>query len=150
MSFGSLKRYILISLLTLNNHAFCQIDEIKKESERLEKIRNEIKVEYTKNQEILKQIKAEREKLEELKKEIENQTKKIKDERYKKLAKVFEKMDPEEAGKKISKMENPEELSYILYNMNEKKAASILNNTDPEMVNKILKHLTLIKKESKE
>lgn len=140
-----LRKYIVISLLTLSSLSYAQVDELKKEVEKLEKLRGDIKSEYIKNQEILKQIKAEREKLEQLKKEIEEQIKKIKEERYQKLAKVFEKMDPEEAGKKISKAENPEEIAYILYNMNEKKAAAILNNTEPDMVNKILKHLTLIK-----
>lgn len=140
-----LRKYIVISLLTLSSSSYAQVDELKKEVEKLEKLRGDIKSEYIKNQEILKQIKAEREKLEQLKKEIEEQIKKIKEERYQKLAKVFEKMDPEEAGKKISKAENPEEIAYILYNMNEKKAAAILNNTEPDMVNKILKHLTLIK-----
>ncbi|MEZ0323956.1 MAG: hypothetical protein ABWJ98_06590 [Hydrogenothermaceae bacterium] len=136
-------------MLTINSYSFGQVEELKKEADRLEKLRNEIKSEYSKNQEILKQIKEEKQKLEQLKKEIEEQSKKIKEERYKKLAKIFEKMDPEEAGKKISKAENPEEIAFILYNMNEKKAAAILNNTDPEMVNKILKYLTLIKSQSK-
>lgn len=145
-----LKKFTVASLLTLISTSYGQIDELKKEAEKLEKIRNDIRTEYIKNQEILKQIQAEREKLQQLKREIEDQTKKIKDERYQKLAKVFEKMDPEEAGKKISKAENPEEIAYILYNMNEKKAAAILNNTDPEMVNKILKHLTVIRQLTKQ
>lgn len=140
-----LKRFTVASLLTVISVSYGQVDELKREAEKLEKIRNDIRTEYTKNRETLKQIQAERERLQQLKREIEDQAKKIKEERYQKLAKVFEKMDPEEAGKKISKAENPEEIAYILYNMNEKKAAAILNNTDPEMVNKILKHLTLIK-----
>lgn len=140
-----LKKFIVASLLIVTNVSYGQLDELKKEVEKLEKIRNEIRSEYIKNQETLKQLQAEREKIQQLKREIEEQVKKIKDERYQKLAKMFEKMDPEEAGKKISKAENPEEIAYILYNMNEKKAAAILNNTEPEMVNKILKHLTLIK-----
>lgn len=144
------KRFTVISLLLISSVSYGQVDELKKESEKLEKIRNDIKAEYLKNQEVLRQIQAEREKLQQLKKEIEEQAKKIKDERYQKLAKVFEKMDPEEAGKKISKAENPEEIAYIIYNMNEKKAAAILNNTDPEMVNKILKYLTLIKQVPKQ
>lgn len=140
-----LKRFTVASLLTVISVSYGQVDELKREAEKLEKIRNDIRTEYTKNRETLKQIQAERERLQQLKREIEDQAKKIKEERYQKLAKVFEKMDPEEAGKKISKAENPEEIAYILYNMNEKKVAAILNNTDPEMVNKILKHLTLIK-----
>lgn len=144
------KKFIVASLLITSSLSYAQVNELKREVERLEKIRSDIRAEYLKNQEILKQIQAERERLEQLKKDIEEQMKKIKDERYQKLAKVFEKMDPEEAGKKISKAENPEEIAYILYNMSEKKAAAILNSTDPEMVNKILKHLTLIKQTSKQ
>lgn len=139
------KKYIVASLLMIVSLSYAQEDELKKEIEKLEKLRGDIRSEYTKNQELLKQIQAQRERLEQLKREIEDQTKKLKDERYKKLAKIFEKMDPEEAGKKVSKAENPEEIAYILYNMNEKKAAAILNNTDPDMVNKIVKYLTLMK-----
>ncbi len=135
----------LIGILLLVKLSFAQVEELKKEAEKLKQIREEIKTTYQKNQALLEQIKKEREALEIRKKEIEENEKKIKDERYKKLAKVFEKMDPELAGEKFSKMENPEDAAYILYNMNEKKAANILNNTDPIMVNKILKILTNLK-----
>lgn len=135
----------LIGTLLLINFSFAQVEELKKEAEQLKQIREDIKATYQRNQALLEQIKKEREALEILKKEIEESKKKIQEERYKKLAKVFEKMDPELAGEKISKMENPEDAAYILYNMNEKKAANILNNTDPIMVNKIVKILTNLK-----
>lgn len=144
-----LKRFILVGILIVSKFSLAQVDELKKEAQKLEKLRNDIRAEYTKNQEVIKQIRAERERLEQLKREIEEQTRKIKEERYMKLAKVFEKMDPEEAGKKISKAENPEEIAFILYNMNERKAAAILNNTEPDMVNKILKYLTQLNTMSK-
>jgi flagellar motility protein MotE (MotC chaperone) len=123
-----------------------QEKDIKSEIDKLIKIRNEIKSTYENNQALLDKIKKEKEELENLKKQLEEQQKKIKEERYKKLAKVFEKMDPELAGEKFSKMESPEDAAYIIYNMNEKKAAAILNNTDPVMVNKIVKILTGLKK----
>ncbi len=135
----------LIGILLLINFSFAQVEELKKEAEKLKQIREEIKLNYQKNQAVLEQIRKEREALEILKKEIEESKKKVQEERYKKLAKVFEKMDPELAGEKFSKMENPEDAAYILYNMSEKKAANILNNTDPVMVNKIVKILTNLK-----
>ncbi|EEP60396.1 hypothetical protein [Sulfurihydrogenibium yellowstonense] len=138
----------LIGILFLISSSFAQVEELKKEAEKLKQIRDEIKATYQKNEALLEQIKKEKQALELLKKEIEESKKKIQDERYKKLAKVFEKMDPEMAGQKLSKMESAEDAAYIIYNMNEKKAAAVLDNTDPIMVSKIVKILTRLKEES--
>lgn len=137
-----------IGILTAITVSYPQEKEIKAELEKLIKARNEIKETYQKNQALLEQIKREKEELEKLKKQIEESQKKVSEERYKKLAKIFEKMDPELAGEKFSKMESAEDAAYILYNMNEKKAAAILNNTDPVMVNKIVKILSGLKKQN--
>jgi len=138
----------LIGILFLISSSFAQVEELKKEAEKLKQIRDEIKATYQKNKALLEQIKKEKQALELLKKEIEESKKKIQDERYKKLAKVFEKMDPEMAGQKLSKMESAEDAAYIIFNMNEKKAAAVLDNTDPIMVSKIVKILTRLKEES--
>lgn len=138
----------LIGILFLISSSFAQVEELKKEAEKLKQIRDEIKATYQKNEALLEQIRKERQTLELLKKEIEESKKKIQDERYKKLAKVFEKMDPEMAGQKLSKMESAEDAAYIIFNMNEKKAAAVLDNTDPIMVSKIVKILTRLKEES--
>jgi flagellar motility protein MotE (MotC chaperone) len=138
----------LIGILFLISSSFAQVEELKKEAEKLKQIRDEIKATYQKNEALLEQIKKEKQALELLKKEIEESKKKIQDERYKKLAKVFEKMDPEMAGQKLSKMESAEDAAYIIFNMNEKKAAAVLDNTDPVMVSKIVKILTRLKEEN--
>ncbi|WP_028950674.1 MotE family protein [Sulfurihydrogenibium subterraneum] len=137
-----------IGILATITVSYSQEKEIKTELDKLIKVRNEIKEMYEKNQALLNQIKKEKEDLENLKKQIEESRKKINEERYKKLAKIFEKMDPELAGEKFSKMESAEDAAYILYNMNEKKAAAILNNTDPVMVNKIVKILSGLKRQN--
>lgn len=141
-------RTFTIGALATVSFSLGQEKDIKSEIDKLVKLRNEIKATYESNQALLEKIRKEKEQLEILKKQIEEQQKKITEERYKKLAKVFEKMDPELAGEKFSKMESAEDAAYILYNMNEKKAASILNNTDPVMVNKIVRILTGLKKSS--
>lgn len=138
----------LIGILFLISSSYAQVEELKKEAEKLRQIRDEIKATYQKNEALLEQIRKEKQALELLKKEIEDSKKKIQDERYKKLAKVFEKMDPEMAGQKLSKMESAEDAAYIIFNMNEKKAAAVLDNTDPVMVSKIVKILTRLKEES--
>ncbi|MCW4572576.1 MotE family protein [Venenivibrio stagnispumantis] len=143
-------RFLIISLL-ICNITFAQIEEkeTKKELKRIEEARESLRKEIEKNQALLEQIKKEKEALEALKTQIENEKKAMQQERYKNLAKIFEKMDPELAGQKLSKIDDPKIAAYIIYNMNEKKAGAVLQNTDPQMVNKIVKALTEIKNENK-
>ncbi len=119
--------------------------EIQKEIQKLEKLRKEISQLISKNQQILQKIKEERKKLEEEKKSLENYLKEAENQRYKKLAKIFEKMEPELAGEKISNMEDPKKAAYIIYNMKPSKAGEVLNYVSPDMVNQITKILTTIK-----
>lgn len=120
--------------------------EIDKEIEKLEKLRTEVQQLIKKNEELLKKIEKEKEELNKQKQEIEKYIKEVEDERYKKLAKVFEKMDPELAGQKISNMEDPKKAAYIIFNMKERSAGEVLNYVSPDMVNQITKILTDIKK----
>ncbi|WP_457642232.1 hypothetical protein [Persephonella sp.] len=124
-------------------------EEIQKEIEKLTKLREEIKKLIEEKKAILKQIKEEEKKLEEKKKEISKLVKKAEEDRYKRLAKVFEKMDPEMAGEKISKMTDPKKAAYIIYNMKERLAGEVMNYINPEMVDKIIKILTELKKTKK-
>ncbi|NPA13527.1 MAG: hypothetical protein GXO45_06040 [Aquificae bacterium] len=127
--------------------------EIQKEIKRLEKLREEVKALIQKNQKILAQIREERERLEKERKRLEELEKKIKSERYKKLAKVFEKAvdeDPELAAERISKMEDPTEAAYIIYNMKESKAGILLDYVDPKMADKIVRVLTKLRKKEQE
>jgi len=146
-------RYLVVGLLSsliFFNSAFPQTEkrEIQKEIQNLIKLREEIKSLIKKNEEVLKKIKEEKEKLEKEKQDFENYVKKVKDQRYKKLAKMFEKMEPELAGEKISNMEDPKKAAYIIYNMKESKAGEVLNYVSPDMVNQITKILTELKKKN--
>jgi len=137
-------------VLNLYGFVFAQADvkEIKKEVDKLKKLRNEVKSLIEKNEQILKKIEKEREKLKEDRKAFEDYVNQVKNERYKKLAKMFEKMEPELAGEKISNMEDPKKAAYIIYNMKESKAGEVLNYVSADMVNQITKILTELKKNS--
>ncbi len=137
---------------TQDNEDFSSIykEEIKTEIEKLTKLRIEIEKKIKEDKEILKKIKEERKKLKKEREAFEKFIKEIEQERYKKLAKIFEKMDPELAGEKLSKMKDPKVAAYILYNMKDRKAGEVLNYVDPKMVNKITIILTDIKKKAKQ
>ncbi|EDP73437.1 hypothetical protein HG1285_04156 [Hydrogenivirga sp. 128-5-R1-1] len=146
--------FLITAGLILNIHetVFAQADvkEIKKEIKKLEKLRSEVKSLIQKNEKILKKIEEEKRKLEEERKSFEKYVKQVENERYKKLAKMFEKMEPELAGEKISNMEDPKKAAYIIYNMKESKAGEVLNYVSADMVNQITKILTQLKKQPKQ
>ncbi|MEO2068768.1 MAG: hypothetical protein ABGX27_04575 [Desulfurobacteriaceae bacterium] len=123
--------------------------EAKKEIARLEKLKKEVEKLLEEKKAILKKIEEERENLKKEREEFEKRIKEIEKERYKKLAKVFEKMDPELAGQKISAFSDPKKAAYILYNMKPRAAGEVLNYVDPPMVDKIVKILTEIRKQAK-
>ncbi|ACO04596.1 MULTISPECIES: hypothetical protein [Persephonella] len=120
--------------------------EIQKEIERLSKLREEIRKLLEEKKKILKQIEEREKALIKREENIKKILKKAEEDRYKKLAKVFEKMDPEMAGEKISKMTDPVKAAYIIYNMKDRLAGEVMNYVDPEMVDKITKILTDLKK----
>jgi flagellar motility protein MotE (MotC chaperone) len=122
-----------------------EVKEAKKEIERLVKLREEVKRLINENKELLKKIEEEREKLRREREEFEKRVKEVESERYKKLAQVFSKMDPELAGQKISAFSDPKEAAYILYNMKSRKAGEILNYVDPKVVDEIVRILTSIR-----
>ena len=126
---------------------YAQVEEkeARKEIQKLEKLKAEVERLLEEKKKVLQKIREEREHLKREREELEKLLKEAKAERYKKLAKVFEKMDPELAGQKISKFSDPKEAAYIIYNMKERKAGVVMNYVDPEMVNKIVKILTAIK-----
>ncbi len=122
--------------------------ETKKEIERLLALKKEVESLIKKNQEILKKIEEEREKLKQERKAFQEEIERARSERYKKLAKIFSKMDPEMAGQKISEMSDPKEAALIIYNMKSRIAGEIMNYVDPKMVDKIVKILTSLKSSS--
>ncbi len=126
--------------------------EIEREIKRLEKLREEIKSLISKNQEILKKIETEKKKVAEERKKLIEETKKIQKDRYKKLAKVFEKAvdeDPELAAERISKIKDPVKAAYIIYNMKESKAGILMDYIDPKMADRIVKIISQIKNKEK-
>jgi len=138
---------ILISLLFPNALGQEQVEtkETKKEIEKLLSLKKEVESLIEKNRKLLKKIEQEREALKKEREAFEKEVQEVQSERYKKLALMFSKMDPEMAGQKISAMTDPKEAAYILYNMKSRVAGEILNYVDPKMVDKIVKILTNIK-----
>jgi len=122
--------------------------EIEKELQQLEKLQKAIEQKIEKNEQLLQQIKQEKESLEAFRKTLNQEVENLQSERFKKLAKDFESMDPEYAGEKLSQME-PKIAAYILFNMKSRKAGEALNFVSGEMVNKISKILTQLKQNGK-
>ena len=142
-------KYLLesfIAVILMFNVAFpSQVErkELENEVRKLEALRKEILALTKRNQELHIRIESERKALEEVRKEFEEFLKRSRAERYQRLAKVFEKMEPEMAGERFSKMDE-EDAAYILFNMKERAAGNVLNYVDPEKVNRIVKILTQI------
>ncbi|NPA52848.1 MAG: hypothetical protein GXO22_08125 [Aquificae bacterium] len=141
---------ILTAVNLITNFSYGEVEkkEIQKEIQRLEKLKLEVKKLIEKNNLLLEEIEKKRKKLEKEKKEFEKIVQKVNQERYKKLGKVFEKMEPEMAGEKISKMKDPLKAAYIIYNMKPRLAGEVMNYVKPEMVDKIVKILTEIKNQN--
>ncbi|WP_456402965.1 hypothetical protein [Persephonella sp.] len=139
---------ILLSVSSAENTK-PEMEEIQKEIKRLEKLRSEIRSLLDEKRKILKDIEEKEKALKEKENKIKELAKKVEEDRYKKLAKVFEKMDPEMAGEKISKMSDPKKAAYIIYNMKERLAGEVMNYVDPIMVDKITKILTDLRKVKK-
>ncbi len=138
---------ILISLLFPNALGQEQVEkkETQKEIEKLLALKKEVESLIEKNSELLKKIEEEKAALKKEREEFQKEIQEVQSERYKKLAQMFSKMDPEMAGQKISAMTDPKEAAYILYNMKSRVAGEILNYVDPKMVDQIVKILTNIK-----
>lgn len=146
-------RYLLVNFLIANilsSPLFAQAEkkEIEIEIKRLESLKKEVEEKIRKNEELLEKIKQEQEKLEIARKNLEKIQKELNKERFKKLAKAFEGMEPEMAGEKLSKLDDPAKAAYILYNMKAKSAGEALNFVDPKRVSEIVKILTELKKEN--
>ncbi|WP_456455811.1 MotE family protein [Thermovibrio sp.] len=144
--------FTALIIAVVGNNSFSQEllteKEVKTEIERLKELQKEVEKEIKSKEELLKKIEEEREKLKKEREELEKRVEEVKAERYKKLAQVFEKMDPELAGQKISALTDPKEAAYIIYNMKPRKAGEVMNYVNPQMVDKIVKILTQIKNPS--
>ncbi len=141
-------KFILLSLV-LSLFGDAQLREIQKELQKLQGLRQQLQADIAKNEKLLAKIEEKKKSLQELNATINEQIQQIQSERFKKLAKDFESMDPEYAGEKLSKMKDPEIAAYILINMNSRKAGEALNYIDPEMLSRITTILTKLKKNNK-
>ena len=145
--------FIVLSLISIlipcSLQAQVEEKEARKEIEKLEKLKAEVEALLEEKRKVLHEIREEREKLKKEREALEKLIKEVEAERYKELAKVFEKMDPELAGQKLSKLTDPKEAAYIIYNMKERKAGQVMNYVDPEMVDRIVRILTDIKFKNK-
>lgn len=138
---------LTVSLLSSGAFGQEQVEkkETQKEIQKLLSLKREVESLIEKNRELLKKLEQERAALKREREEFQKELQKVQSERYRKLAKMFSKMDPEMAGQKISAMTDPKEAAYILYNMKSRTAGEILNYVDPKMVDRIVKILTDLK-----
>ena len=146
-------RFLFASLLVTNLFissllADAQKKEIEIEIKRLIDLKKVVEAKIDENRKILKEIKEEQKKLNKAKEDLQKLQKELNKERFKKLAKAFEGMDPEMAGEKLSKLQSPVKAAYILYNMKSKSAGETLNFVDPKRVSEIVKILTDLKKKN--
>ncbi len=141
-------KFILLSF-ALSLFGDAQLREIQKELQKLQALRQQLQADISKNEKLLAKIEEEKKSLQDLNASINEQIKQIQSERFKKLAKDFESMDPEYAGEKLSKMKDPTIAAYILFNMNSRKAGEALNYVDPDMLSRITTILTKLKKNGK-
>ncbi|WP_281951150.1 hypothetical protein [Nitrosophilus kaiyonis] len=139
---------IIVNFFTIQIFAQAEKKEIEIEIKKLEALKKDVELKIKKNEKILEEIKKEQKKLNIAKKELEKLQKELNKERYKKLAKAFEGMEPEMAGEKLSKIDDPAKAAYILYNMKAKSAGEALNYVDPKRVSEIVKILTSLKKQN--
>jgi len=136
---------ISLSLSTALGQEQIEKKEVQKEMQKLLSLKKEVELLLKQKRELLKKLEQEKAALRKAREEFQKEVQKVKSERYKKLAQMFSKMDPEMAGQKISAMTDPKEAAYILYNMKSRVAGEILNYVDPKMVDKIVRILTNLK-----
>ena len=143
------RNIFLLSSCIVFSFAGVKEREIRMELKQLEQLKNIIEKKIEQNRKILQTIETKKRELKQLKQKIDKQIQEIQNKRFKKLAKDFENMDPEYAGAKLSKIENPKIAAYILYNMNPRKAGEALNYVEAKALNKITKILTQLKNNDK-
>ena len=136
---------ISLSLSTALGQEQIEKKEVQKEMQKLLSLKKEVELLLKQKRELLRKLEQEKAALRKAREEFQKEVQKVKSERYKKLAQMFSKMDPEMAGQKISAMTDPKEAAYILYNMKSRVAGEILNYVDPKMVDKIVRILTNLK-----
>lgn len=133
-----------------NTNSITQKSEIQKEIERLTALQEAIRSRMEKNRLLLDKVKKERAELDREKEWLSKEIEKAEQERYKKIAKVFEKMEPEFAGEKITKISDPQKAAFIIFNMKARSAGAAMNYVEPERVSDIVKILTELKDQKKE
>lgn len=119
--------------------------EIRKLTELQVQLRNKI----DENRKIVARLQQEREALKTEKAAFEKMIADEKNARYQALAKVFEKMEPELAGEKITKIKDPRHAALIIHNMKTRSAGAVMNYVDARRASTIVSILTDIKRPGK-
>ncbi|QWR77771.1 MotE family protein [Candidatus Magnetomonas plexicatena] len=109
-------------------------DSLKKEAARLDALKTDIDDKMAKYQAILKQIDDALQKL-----------KQPDDERFKRVVKDYEAMPTEEAGARISALDE-DTAANLLLKMNPKKAGAAMAQIEPRKVASLTEKMTSIKK----
>jgi flagellar motility protein MotE (MotC chaperone) len=109
-------------------------ESVKKEAARVDALKAEIDAKLEKYQNILKQIEESLKKLEQ-----------PGDERFKRVVKDYEAMPPEEAGARISALDE-ETAANLLLKMNPKKAGAAMAQIEPKKVASLTEKMVNIKK----
>lgn len=145
MKFLFVNFIVINSIFFTNLFADAKTKEIEKEITILTKLKKNIEKKIEEDKKLLKKIENEKKELKAAKEDLNKLQKDIQKTRYKNLAKAFGAMDPEMAGAKLSKIDDPKEAAYILYNMKARQAGAALNYVDPKRVSQIVKILTELK-----
>lgn len=129
--------------------ASTQTREIENDIRRLTTLQERLTKTIEKNRTLIAKVKKEREALAQESAAFEKKVADEKSGRYQSLAKVFEKMEPELAGEKISKIKDPKDAALIIYNMKTRSAGAIMNYVDPRRASSIVTILTDVKRAKK-
>jgi flagellar motility protein MotE (MotC chaperone) len=122
---------------------------IEKQIAQLVKLQSLLEKKIEQNRKLVAEIKKERQALEQERAAFEQQIADEKNARYQALARVFEKMEPELAGDKITKIKNPKDAALIIYNMKSRSAGAVMNYVEPRRASSIVGILTDVKRPGK-
>jgi len=129
--------------------ASTQTREIENDIRRLSTLQERLTKTIEKNRALVTSLKKEREALAQESAAFEKRVADEKSSRYQSLAKVFEKMEPELAGEKLSKIKDPKDAALIIYNMKTRLAGAAMNYVDPRRASSIVTILTDVKRTQK-
>ncbi len=126
-----------------------QQSEIEREIRQLSDLQERLTQKIDENRKLMRKIQKERDALNAQKAAFEKMIAAERNARYQSLAKVFEKMEPELAGDKISKIKDPRRAALIIHNMKTRSAGAVMNYVEPRRASTIVSILTDVKRPKK-